>query len=367
MQTTHTRLAIKRSISMKQLARFILVLLLSVTTPLAFAVGDYIWEEKYNNALPKAEQGDVKSQYAVGEMYEKGRGVEKNLIKAFSWYSKAAAQGDKKSAYKVGLAYLKGKGAKRNYKNAHNWLKKSAEKNYVRAQYYLGEVYENGLGVPQDLGSAMTWYKRALGGGYGTASESIKRVARAQENASRKRQRELAATRKAATAPIKPKPVVKPVAATKPNVAAKPKIVAKPKTEPKPKPAAKTAKQIILAGGWKKGSRASEFLPSTITSCQDKSDDLECLSESIKSNIGIAEITHTTKASLFDFDESGKSFKVTYRNNVLSINATDKEFGGKIPVTLGWQKAEHQLDCVIENERSVICTKNKSRKITLQR
>ncbi|NOX75733.1 MAG: hypothetical protein GXP17_03775 [Gammaproteobacteria bacterium] len=346
---------------MKPFARFIMVLLLFVTTPLAFAAGDYIWEEKYQRALPKAEQGDIKSQYAVGEMYEKGRGAVKNTVKAFAWYSKAAARGDKKSAYKVGLAYLKGKGVKRNYKNAYKWLKKSAEKNYVRAQYYLGEVYENGLGVPQDLSLAMTWYKRALGGGYGTASGSIKRVARAQENASRKRQRELA---------IKIQPVVKPKIVVKPKPVIKPKVVAKPKPVVKPKEpklVAKTAQQMILAGGWKKGSRASEFLPSAITACRAKGVRLTCVSKSIKSNIGIAEITHSTKTSLFDFDNSGKSFKATYRNNVLSVDAANKALREKIPVTLGWQKMEHQLDCVIENERSVICTKDKSRKITLRR
>ncbi|WP_455218432.1 tetratricopeptide repeat protein, partial [Kaarinaea lacus] len=84
----------------------------------AYAAGDYILENKFKRELPKAEQGDVKAQYAVGEMYEKGKGAVRDVNKAFDWYMKAANQNDKKAAYKVGLFYYQGRGVEVNYEQA---------------------------------------------------------------------------------------------------------------------------------------------------------------------------------------------------------------------------------------------------------
>lgn len=319
---------------------FALILMIGFSS-VTHAAGDYVWEEKFKKALPKAEQGDAKSQYAVGEMYEKGKGAERDAKSAFSWYLKAAEQSNKKAAYKTGLAYLKGNGVKKDYKKAHKWFKKSAEKKYVRAEYYLGVIYENGQGVLKDYGQAIKWYKRALAGGYGSASEGIQRASRAQKASDRAR----------VSASVKSKPKAKP----------------KPKPKPKAKP--KTTKQKVLAGGWKKRNKSAEYLPSSLTQCKDKESRVECLSADIKRNIGMADINYTTKAILFAFKPAG-SFKVSYRNNVSKINITDPEFaesGGKVPVTLGWQDAEHKLTCNFDNNRSLVCTKNKTRKIKFRR
>jgi hypothetical protein len=83
----------------------------------------------------------------------------------------------------------------------------------------------------------------------------------------------------------------------------------------------------------------------------------------------MADINYTTKAILFGFKTDG-SFKVSYRNNVSKIKVTDPEFaksGGKVPVTLGWQDADHQLACTFENDRLLTCIKNKLRTIKLRR
>lgn len=324
---------------MKNLSTIAILIILASFSAASFAAGDYVWEEKFKKELPKAEQGNAKSQYTVGEMFEKGKGAERSSQKAFEWYSKSAAQDNKKAAYKVGMAYLEGKGAKKDYKKALKWFKKSAGKKYVRAQYYLGTMYENGKGVLKDYDEAMKWYKRALSGGYGSASDGIQRVSRAQKKSERA--------------------VVK----------ARPKPAPKPKSKPKAAPKPKSTKQKVMAGGWKKRNKSVEFLPSSVTQCKDTGNRVECVSAELKRNIGMADIDYTTKAILFSFKPSG-TFKVSYRNNVAKIKVTDPEFaesGGKVPVTLGWQDAEHKLTCSFENDRSLVCTKNKTRKIKYRR
>jgi hypothetical protein len=325
---------------MKNTFKIITLILFSGLFTQAFAAGDYIWEAKFKKALPKAEQGDAKSQYAVGEMYEKGKGAVRDAQKAFEWYSKAAEQGNKKAAYKVGRAYLDGKGVRRNNHKALSWFKKSASKKYVRAEYYLGVMYENGKGVSRNYDEASKWYKRALAGGYGSASEGLERVAKAKQASQQER-------RQAAVQKPRPKPAPKP----------------------KPKPKAKSTKDKVLAGGWKKRNKSVEYLPSSLTQCKDKGVRVECISADISRNIGMADINYTTKAILFSFKNNG-SFKVSYRNNVSKINVTDPDFaasGGKVPVTLGWQDAEHKLACQLESDHSMVCTKNKLRKIKFRR
>ena len=300
-----------------------------------FAAGDYIWEARFKKELPKAEKGDVKAQYEVGEMYEKGKGAVRDAQKAFDWYLKAAKQKDYKAAFKVGLFYYEGTAVKRDYDKAFDWFSRSAEKNYVRAQYYLGELYENGHGAPKDDDTALKWYKRALAGGYSPASDGIQRV-------------------------------TKSIAATK-AASNKKRFLERPKTPPKP--AAKSSKTLVLEGGWKKRNRPAEYLPSDVTKCVAKGVRVECQSKDLKRNIGMADITYTTKAILYSFG-GDKDFKISYRNNVSNIKVTDEDFaesGEKVPVKLGWQDAEHKLACEIEDNKNIICTKNKVRKIKLTR
>ena len=77
--------------------------------------------------LPQAQGGSAEAQTQVGEIYEKGMGVEPDFDIAAVWYKKAAKQG------------------------------------YSRAQINLGYMYEKGLGVDQNITKAMNWYRKASG------------------------------------------------------------------------------------------------------------------------------------------------------------------------------------------------------------
>ena len=77
--------------------------------------------------LQTAEGGDPEAQTNLGEIYERGLGVEPDYAAAVSWYQKAA------------------------------------DKNYSRALFNLGTMYEQGLGVPQDNLKALNLYRQAWG------------------------------------------------------------------------------------------------------------------------------------------------------------------------------------------------------------
>jgi predicted nucleic acid-binding Zn-ribbon protein len=95
--------------------------------------GEYVAFDRANYAtalkvwLPLAEQGDQAAQTYVGEIFEKGLGVQPDYAVAGTWYRRAAERG------------------------------------YSRAALNLGNLYERGLGVPRDPAQALNWYRRAAG------------------------------------------------------------------------------------------------------------------------------------------------------------------------------------------------------------
>lgn len=329
--------------------RRILCFFILICLPIVgYSAGDYVWEEKFNKLLPKAEAGDVKAQYDIGEMYERGRGATKNASNAFEWYLKAAEQGNKKAAYRIGVAYLKGKGVKKNHKNARKWLEVAANKNYERAYYYLGEIYEKGLGVDQNYNKALKWYKKAQNGGFAPAVDRVARVTDAKAKADRRKAKlaEAAARKKLAR-----------------------RTNRKSNKKVSMKPASLTTKEILMKGGWRKKNKPAEFMPSNVASCDDSGKTLECVSRELQRNIGMADITYRTKAIVYSINDNG-SFKISYRNNVTAVRVTDPDFaasGNKVPVKEGWQDAEHTLSCQIESKKTINCKKNKTRSLKFTR
>ncbi len=58
----------------------------------AYERGDY--DTAFKEFQPLAEQGEMVAQWSLGVMYERGRGVPKDSVQAYRWYTLAAGQGD---------------------------------------------------------------------------------------------------------------------------------------------------------------------------------------------------------------------------------------------------------------------------------
>ena len=58
----------------------------------------------------------------------------------------------------MGLAYLHGRGVERNLIKAFTALERAAEANEPNAQYTLGRLYESGIGAKKDPVTAFKWF-----------------------------------------------------------------------------------------------------------------------------------------------------------------------------------------------------------------
>ena len=148
------------------MARFtfqlLLLLLLAGAVPLAA-------KPTFADVARRAEQGNAKAQFTLGEMYETGDGVLQDGGAAAKWYRLAAAQGNVRAQTALGYLYSVGLGVPQDSAEAVKWYRLAADRGNATAQYNLGLKYAAGEGVPQDQAEAAKWYRAAADQGQGHA------------------------------------------------------------------------------------------------------------------------------------------------------------------------------------------------------
>ncbi len=109
--------------------------------------------------------GDAAAQLRLGEMYDLGQGVPKDLAEAVKWYRLSAEQGNAQAQFALAEMYKNGDGVERSLPQALAWYRRSADQGNPGAQLLLGVLYESGTGVAADVAEAARWYRRSAGGG----------------------------------------------------------------------------------------------------------------------------------------------------------------------------------------------------------
>lgn len=108
-----------------------------------------------------AEKGSAFAQFNLGQRYEEGQGVARDISQAMAWYRKAAGQGYARAQTRLGDIYHAGQGVPRDDEQAVTWFRKAALQGSAEAQARLGGMYELGLGVPRNDELAINWFVKA--------------------------------------------------------------------------------------------------------------------------------------------------------------------------------------------------------------
>jgi hypothetical protein len=310
-------------------------------------------ELRFNKTLARAGQGEVESQYDLGNMYTEGVGVDADLTKAAAWYGKAASQGYEKAQYKLGLIYYEKSSAKKDRSLAYELFRKAAEKGHPAAQFYLGKMYASGQGVKRDYEKAMEWFRKAADGGFNAARREMSDIA------------ELLEDRPADGHPG-------PVKTAGPDV----ESGATTAQENTPR---YTYEDLMLAS-WNRDDQPVAYLPSAINNCRVEDARVVCFSDDQSRNTAAGTIKYKTRAIVHGISEDG-SFEVFYRNLVIDADqdvarekAGSEEVLGSITagsgkmnyaVKTGWGK-EHSLQCRFQDTSTLSCLKDKTHAFLLQ-
>lgn len=116
-----------------------------------------IWLEKASNSTSSV------ARYELGRLYEQGLGVPKDYMRAFRLYKASAGLGRyRKAQFALGNLYFKGRGTLQNYDLAIDWFRKAAWGGHPIAQYLLGAMYSEGWAMDVDAMEAYMWLSLAL-------------------------------------------------------------------------------------------------------------------------------------------------------------------------------------------------------------
>jgi len=81
--------------------RFTLALVILLQLPTLVLAQQSSWSNVLKFQTKMANAGNASAQLILGEMYEEGRGVQKNYTTAFKWYRKAEKTGHKKATQRI--------------------------------------------------------------------------------------------------------------------------------------------------------------------------------------------------------------------------------------------------------------------------
>ncbi len=119
-----------------------------------------------------ADQGYAPAQYALGRLYNEGRGTRKDYEAANEWLGKAAGQGLRDAQFQLGYNYLLDRGRKDLAEGA-GLMRQAADQDHPEAQYYLGVLSALGLGTAPDKEAARNLLQRARANGVTKAGNAL--------------------------------------------------------------------------------------------------------------------------------------------------------------------------------------------------
>ena len=140
----------------------LLVLMLGLAAPNAFAIDDTLLKLPFAKKLALAKAGDVEAKLAVGDAYENGTDTRLDLSKAALWYREAAIGGNLDAQFRLAKLLTKGaKGVPVDKAGALKLLNAAAAHGNAESQNFLGTMLQNGDGISKDEKAAVAWYEKA--------------------------------------------------------------------------------------------------------------------------------------------------------------------------------------------------------------
>jgi len=133
--------------------------------------GDH--ENAYKEWRKLAEEGDPKSQYEVGLMYETGQVVQKDYNEAIKWYRLSSDKNVGAAQNNLGLMYIEGRGVSKNEKAAVKLFYRAGENGSLAGIFHLALCFEKGVGIPQDYKMSALVYLEAAERGYAPAQANV--------------------------------------------------------------------------------------------------------------------------------------------------------------------------------------------------
>jgi TPR repeat protein len=126
-----------------------------------------VWAQRASDA------NNAAATVLLGWLYENGRGIQPDPIRAVSLYRKAAGLGDPTGMCDLAVCYENGTGVSSDFAKAYEWYKKAADKGSDVGMYSLGLMNVLGEGIPENDKEAARWFHLAAEKGSSNAITAL--------------------------------------------------------------------------------------------------------------------------------------------------------------------------------------------------
>lgn len=130
-------------------------------------------EEKYQEYLQKAEEGELRCMELICEEYYNGNYLPKDYKKSVEWGMKALDQGSKNVRFRLAWLLDGQDGVEPNYEKAYKLYNELAEEGDSAAMNNIGWMHERGHYVEKNCQEAFDWYLRAANIGDDVAMKNV--------------------------------------------------------------------------------------------------------------------------------------------------------------------------------------------------
>jgi TPR repeat protein len=121
--------------------------------------------------LKCSEMGNVRCTASLGQMYDVGKGVPLDRIRAVWYLTRAANGGNRGAQYTLGVYWEEGEVLPQDMKKAMDWYMKSAQQGSPEGERHIGLAYEFGETLPRSRRLAIEWLSKAAAQGDGKSAE----------------------------------------------------------------------------------------------------------------------------------------------------------------------------------------------------
>ena len=87
-----------------------------------------------------AQVGNAEAQTALGLMFARGDGVDRDYNQAYNWFSQAGEKGDNRALFAMGKMHFYGDGVTRDKQVARQYIERAAESGNVEARAFLKKL-----------------------------------------------------------------------------------------------------------------------------------------------------------------------------------------------------------------------------------
>jgi TPR repeat protein len=129
-----------------------------------------------NGMLTQLDREDPEIWYALGDAYNGGNGVERDVEEAEKWLRKAAGAGHVPSMTRLGMLLFRDERSDEEKRESIDWYRRAAELGDSSGMIYMGLAYREGRCVPVDNQKAIEWFIKAHDAGARNAANLAGRL-----------------------------------------------------------------------------------------------------------------------------------------------------------------------------------------------